>query len=88
MNGRIFYLYNPFTRNRANSVIKCSTVCRSKACTVLRIPFVNETQIIASFCPVEKRSKNLCKSPLETSLVFRIGVFVKPREYSLDSVDC
>ena len=35
LTGRIFYLCNPFTRNPANSVTDCSTVYRSKTCTVL-----------------------------------------------------
>ena len=38
LNGRIFYLCSPFTRNRANSVTYCSNVYRSKTCKAPRVP--------------------------------------------------
>ena len=37
VNGPIFYLCKPFTRNRANCGTDCSIVCRSKPYTVPRV---------------------------------------------------
>ena len=43
LNGQIFYLCNPFTRNRANSVIDRNNCRRSKIGTVPRVPCKNDT---------------------------------------------
>ena len=43
LNGQIFYFCNPFTRNRANSVIDCNTCRRSELGTVPRVPCKNDT---------------------------------------------
>lgn len=41
-SGQIFYLCDPFTRNRANSVTDCNTVCHSKTCKLPQVPCKRE----------------------------------------------
>ena len=61
MNERIFYLCNPFTRNRANSVTDCNTVCRSKTSTFPRVPCKRKARDTCRYLSVQKHCPAPCK---------------------------
>ena len=61
LNERIFYLCNPFTRNRANSVTDCNTVCRSKTSTFPRVPCKRKARDPCRYLSVQKNCPAPCK---------------------------
>ena len=75
LNGRIFYLCNPFTRTvQILSQIACSTVCRSKTCTVSRVPCKRNADL-CKFLSVQKFVRTLVNGATVTLTLSKIKSF-------------
>ena len=89
MNGRIFYLFNPFTRNR-EILLQLAVLFAVQKLARFLGSRVNERWIRASFCPFKNLSRPVKTGSKLTEILTssRVNSLLVKNHYSLRAIAC